>query len=98
MQRQLSLNLVAILALSGALAAAETAGNSETPIARLIRQLGSERFADREAASRELDALGPEALDSLKTACQSDDAEVRHRAALAAQSIEKRLETARLLT
>jgi uncharacterized protein (TIGR03067 family) len=50
-------------------------------IAALIRQLGDQEFAKREAASRELDAIGEPALDALRKASRDDDAEVRRRAA-----------------
>ncbi len=53
---------------------------SEREINRLIDQLGSERFQDREQATQELLKLGKSALPSLKEALKSSDAEVRHRA------------------
>lgn len=50
-------------------------------IARLIKQLGDDSFTKREAASRELEALG-EVLAALKQAAtSSDDLEVQRRAA-----------------
>jgi hypothetical protein len=66
-------------------------------LARLTLLLGSEEFADREAAERELDSTGAPALPALKQAAQSDDAEVRRRAEALVQQIERRLTTARLL-
>ncbi|HEY7312221.1 MAG TPA: hypothetical protein VH643_22850 [Gemmataceae bacterium] len=52
-------------------------------VERLIRRLGSDRFAQREAASKALDAIGEPALEALrKTREASDDAEVRRRASL----------------
>jgi uncharacterized protein (TIGR03067 family) len=53
---------------------------SEKEINRLIDQLGSERFQDREQATQELLNLGKAALPRLKEALKSSDAEVRHRA------------------
>jgi len=47
---------------------------------RLIDQLGSERFEDREQATQELSKFGKSALPSLKEAAKSADAEVRRRA------------------
>lgn len=47
---------------------------------RLVRQLGSTDFAQREAAAKALLKLGPAALPALEKARQSDDAEVRKRA------------------
>jgi hypothetical protein len=53
---------------------------SEQEIARLIAQLGCERFRDREQATNELSKLGKPALPGLKEATKSPDAEVRRRA------------------
>lgn len=47
---------------------------------RLVRQLGSDRFGEREEASRELTRRGPAALPALRQGLQSDDAEVVRRA------------------
>ena len=52
----------------------------EKIVQRWIDQLGSERFRDREQATRELSKLGKSALPALKAASQSRDAEVRGRA------------------
>jgi uncharacterized protein (TIGR03067 family) len=50
-------------------------------IVRLIRQLGDDAFAKREAASKELEAIGALALAALrKAAASSDDPEIRWRA------------------
>src|SRR5262245_15447774 len=48
---------------------------SEKGMSRLIGQLGSERFQDREQATQELLKLGKAALPSLKEALKSSDAE-----------------------
>lgn len=48
-------------------------------IARLIRQLGSDDFENREAASKALEKIGVPALKPLEEALQSTDAEVRRR-------------------
>jgi tetratricopeptide (TPR) repeat protein len=51
-------------------------------IERLVRRLGSDSFADREEAMKELRRLGKPALDALRNAASaSDDKEVRRRAA-----------------
>src|SRR5437868_9518416 len=47
----------------------------EKEIKRLIDQLGSERFKDREQATQELSKAGKSALPSLKEAVNSSDAE-----------------------
>src|SRR5262245_51626954 len=50
-------------------------------VSRLIEQLGSEQFAEREKASQALDALGEPAMAALtQAAAESADAEVRQRA------------------
>jgi hypothetical protein len=49
-------------------------------IARLIRGLSSDKFEERDAASKALEALGSPALPALRQAAASDDAEVSKRA------------------
>jgi hypothetical protein len=67
------------------------------PIARLVIQLGSKHFKDREAATQALDAIGLPALEPLRRAARGTEPEVRRRAAYLVQKIEKRLESERLL-
>jgi uncharacterized protein (TIGR03067 family) len=69
---------------------------SPTPerIAALIRQLGHKEFAQREAATRELDAIGAPALNALKTAAASGDAEVRVRAESIVRAVAGRVRAA----
>jgi hypothetical protein len=66
-------------------------------VAGLIVQLGSRRFDEREAATHDLAALGPAALEPLRQALLSSDAEVRRRAGQLVRTIERRLEAARIL-
>jgi uncharacterized protein (TIGR03067 family) len=54
----------------------------------LIRQLGSSQFAEREAASRRLEAIGETALEALRKAAKSNDVEVRRRAEQVIEAIE----------
>jgi WD40 repeat protein len=49
-------------------------------IDRLIGQLGNAKLAEREAGSRRLEEIGPLALEALRKAARSPDAEVRRRA------------------
>src|SRR5262245_38045343 len=64
-------------------------------VARLIRQLGHDKFAKREAESKELDALGKPALGALRKAAAShSDLEIRRRAERIIQSISERLHAA----
>jgi WD40 repeat protein len=61
-------------------------------VERLIRQLGSPNFAEREAASTRLDAIGEPALERLhKAATESADAETRRRAEALVQAIGNRI-------
>jgi hypothetical protein len=55
---------------------------------RLVEQLASERFGDREEATQQLAKLGKSALPRLKEASKSPDAEVRRRAQQLVQQIE----------
>ena len=65
-------------------------------IGKLIEQLGNGRFAVREAATKELDAIGEAALPALKKAATSTDREVAQRATALVEKISKRGENARL--
>ena len=61
-------------------------------IDRLIKQLGDDDFAKREAASKELDALGEPALPALrKAAAASADLEIQRRAEQAVRAINARV-------
>jgi hypothetical protein len=61
-------------------------------IAALIRQLGDEKFATRQAASNELEAIGEPALDALrKAAASGGNAEIRRRAEQLVRVIQPRL-------
>jgi hypothetical protein len=63
-------------------------------IERLIQQLGSGKFAERDAAQKALDTIGPEALPALRKAAASDDAEISRRAKELIPALELRAETA----
>jgi hypothetical protein len=73
-------------------------GTSPERIQDLIDRLGSSQFREREAAGRELDALGGAALDALRKAAGAGDPETRRRATELAERIDTRLTAARLLT
>lgn len=66
-------------------------------IGQLIDQLSSVKFAEREAASQMLEAIGPSALDALRKAVKSEDCEVSRRAQVLVKKLEKRREAAQLL-
>jgi hypothetical protein len=65
-------------------------------IERLVKQLGSNKFADRERAKRELQAIGTPALEALKKAA-SDDGERGRRARDLARELEQKAVTERVL-
>jgi hypothetical protein len=65
---------------------------------RLIGQLGSDSFSEREAAYEELQRLGAAALDALQEAADGSDLEVRRRAADLIAQIEEQRIAAALLT
>ncbi len=94
-------SLLPLLALGFGLAAsaaapAPAADKAEKPdaarIGKLVTQLGSDDFDDREKASAELGAIGEPALDALRQAVKSTDEEVHKRAETLVSAIEKRLE------
>ena len=61
-------------------------------IAQVIKQLGDDAYAKRQAASKELDAIGVPALAALRQAIAStDDLEIRRRAERLVQRISGRL-------
>jgi hypothetical protein len=66
-------------------------------IAKLVEQLGSDSFADRQKANDALDAIGEPALEALRKATSSTDAEVRKRAKELVDKIEKRSYNSRAL-
>jgi hypothetical protein len=66
-------------------------------IKKLVEQLGSDTFDEREAAYKALDAIGEPALAALRKAVAEGDAEVRKRADDLVKKIEKRTESTRVL-
>jgi hypothetical protein len=94
------LTLIAPSALgaSGLLCAqANVQDRGDEQIAILVARLGSKQFAEREQATKALDQLGAAALAALRTASRSPEPEVRRRAELLVNRIERRLDTAQLL-
>lgn len=59
-------------------------------VPRLIGQLGSAMFADREDASARLIGLGKSAVEGLRRAAESKDTEVANRARVCLREIERR--------
>lgn len=83
MQRFLALT---VLLQFGALAHA--AMGSPAEIHQLINELGAQDYRQRETASRRLEQLGAAAVEPLRAALDSGDAEIRHRAELIICHIE----------
>src|SRR5262249_11119100 len=59
---------------------------------RLIEQLGSKKFPEREAAAKALEAIGPPAVEALRKTDHSKDPEVRRRVSMLLDAIENSLE------
>jgi hypothetical protein len=85
------------LALLGSLSSPAGEAVSTEKIDQLIEQMGSGTFAEREKATKELDAIGVPALEALRKAAKSDDAEVKRRAEELVKKIEKQAESAKVL-
>jgi WD40 repeat protein len=66
-------------------------GDSTPDVPALIRQLGSDDFDQRELASKRLAEVGEDALELLRVAVRSSDAEVRRRASELVNLIERRM-------
>lgn len=93
MRSHISIALIVLAAASG------VPGQSDHEtvthrIDRLVRQLGDDRFARREAATKELEAIGEPALGALRKAASHDDAEIRWRAKKVVDSITSRVRAA----
>src|SRR2546423_4899768 len=63
----------------------------DTEVERLVKQLGSDKFKEREAATKRLKEIGEPALDAVTKATTSDDLEVRRRAERIVTVIENKL-------
>jgi uncharacterized protein (TIGR03067 family) len=84
--------LVAAFLMSLAAQRAWAEPPATTEVGRLIKQLGSEKFSEREAAAKRLEEIGEAALGPLRAAAaQRDDPEVRLRAMRLLVVIEGRL-------
>src|SRR5438552_1961107 len=88
MQRWLILPVVALLPTWVSVPAARP---DAAQIERRVQQLGSPKFAEREAATKALEGIGEPALDALrKAAAKGEDPEVRSRAKQLIKIIEDR--------
>jgi hypothetical protein len=66
------------------------AGPAAAEIDGLIRRLGSQKYADREAASKALEGLGTSALEALTRAAAAGEAEVSRRAKRLLEALARR--------
>jgi TPM domain len=73
-----TLYIIVALVLAGPCIALPPPSTSE--VEHLVRQLGSDEFEQREAASKALEALGERALAALQKVQDAEDAETRSRA------------------
>lgn len=88
--------LVPLVVLVGSVGAvADPPGSADLTV--LVEQLGSPDFAERETATRRLAEIGPPALEHLRAALASDDAEVRRRASDVLTRIDRQLDNERTL-
>lgn len=92
--------VVAVVGLSwmAGWAAAEPESTQEQRIGHFVHLLGSKRYAERESATRALEAMGPAALEELRQAARGRDSEIATRAADLIERIARRTESNRLLT
>jgi hypothetical protein len=94
----LLLALILLFGLGSTLALqADRAKPNKERIGDLIARLGSRSFAQRQQASKNLDAIGVPALEALRKATTSPDMEISRRARDLVDRIEKRAEAALLL-
>ncbi len=91
-------SLLALLIIAGMTlpCPAGEAPNKEK-IDKLIEQLGSGNFTERENAAKELETIGAPALEALRKAAKSSDAEVRKRAKTILSKIDNEREIPRVL-
>jgi hypothetical protein len=79
------------------LAVAPLAAQPTDSLDAKVRALAHPRFAEREKAARDLEAIGEPALKALREVARSNDEELRTRAAVVADRIERSLRSERLL-
>ncbi len=91
------LTLILGLGIGTVLAVPASPGADQGKINELIAKLGSNNFRERDAANKELNAIGEPALEALRKAAKSNDMEIANRAAALISKIEQRAENARLL-
>jgi hypothetical protein len=83
--------------VSFCLASFAPAQSTSTPIDAAIRQLGSSSFVQRELAHKKLESIGSPALEAMRRATKSADAETKRRLDALIRDIEERLLTKQIL-
>lgn len=77
---------------------AASANNDDAEkINKLVEQLGSSKFADRDKAKRELESLGMKALEALRKAAKHGDLETSRRASEILKKLEDKIATDAIL-
>ncbi len=98
MSPRLILTIAAGLILSSLPIQAQQTKDDPNDLSRWIKQLGSSRFREREAAANSLSKQrSPQALAHLRQAARTGDADVRKRAREILDAIERLLETEQVL-
>jgi hypothetical protein len=90
------LSILAVLPLT-ALVAAQQPAPTPAEIGTLVKQLGNDEYAKREAASKRLDAIGAPAISELRAAIRSENPEVVRRAHELVRKIEYRIDNEKTL-
>lgn len=85
------------IVLAALAALAPASAQESARVGGLVARLGHPEFAEREAATTELIAVGESALPALRAALAAEDAEVARRAAGLIAAIARRVEARRLL-
>ncbi len=89
--------VLALAALAASVSSSAAGKGGDATAERLVGQLGSKKYAERETAARKLDTLGARALPALRDAVRNADLEVRRRAQQILARLERRLDAVRFL-
>src|SRR5438105_3573030 len=94
--RRLTLAFTLCLAI-GTLASGQTPNADDARIDALVRKLGSASFVQREQARKDLEAIGTPALERLRLAGKSADAETNRRIGALVRLFEEQVLTRQIL-
>ncbi|MFO0822689.1 MAG: hypothetical protein U0792_06145 [Gemmataceae bacterium] len=90
--------LIPILLAAFVFAPAQQPAPKLTEAARLVQQLGSEDFLEREAAAKRLSELGADAIEELRAGSKSDNPERARRSLELLRKAERRVAHDKILT